>query len=72
MLLALILYLTGTDGAAAARCSAPGTEAAWFPASKTLVVLNNTENPVHTDAVWPGGRAELDLEPMETRILEGM
>ena len=72
MLLALILYLTGTDGAAAARCSVPGTEAAWFPASKTLVVLNNTENPVHTETVWPGGRAELDLEPMETRILEGV
>jgi beta-D-galactosyl-(1->4)-L-rhamnose phosphorylase len=71
MLLNLLLYLTGKDGKAAAACDNPQTEAAWFPQSRKLVVLNNGETAAKTRVSWPGGSAELFLEPMETRIMEG-
>ena len=71
MLLDLLLYLTGTDGTAAAVCGSPEAEAAWFPESKTLVVMNNVETAVRTRVTWPGGSTEMTLNPMETRITEG-
>ena len=71
MLLDLLLYLTGTDGTAAAICGSPEAEAAWFPESKTLVVMNNAETAVRTRVTWPGGSTEMTLNPMETRITEG-
>ena len=71
MLLDLLLYLTGTDGTTAAICGNPQAEAAWFPDSKTLVVMNNAETAVTTRVTWPGGSKEMTLNPMETRITEG-
>ena len=71
MLLDLLLYLTGKDGTAAASCSNPRTEAAWYPESRKLVVLNNGDTEAATRVVWPGGSAELRLKPAETRIMEG-
>ena len=49
----------------------PEAEAAWFPESKTLVVMNNAETAVRTRVTWPGGSTEMILNPMETRITEG-
>ena len=63
--------MTLTDGTAAAVCGSPEAEAAWFPESKTLVVMNNAETAVRTRVTWPGGSTEMTLNPMETRITEG-
>ena len=71
MLLDLLLYLTGTDGTAAGICGNPQAEAAWFPDSRILIVMNNAETAVRTRVTWPGGSAEMTLNPMETRITEG-
>ncbi len=70
MLLDLLLYLTGADGTAAALCDNPGAEAAWFPKSGKLVIMNNTENTVETTVTWPGGSRKVTLQPVETVITE--
>ena len=61
MLLDMILYLSGADGREAALSDHPLAEAAWFPASKTLVVMNNGEAETEAEIRYPGGvyRAKL-------------
>ena len=68
MLLDLLLTLTGTDGAAAAICDHPLAEAAYYPADRALAVLNNSDQPLTTAVSCPGGRIEVTLDPLETRI----
>ncbi|MBR6185019.1 MAG: 1,3-beta-galactosyl-N-acetylhexosamine phosphorylase [Clostridia bacterium] len=69
MLLDLLLYLTGTDGALAGRCESRLAECAWFPESKALIVMNNAENELETRVSWPDGGLTLRLKPLETRII---
>ena len=69
MLLDLLLTLTGRDGADAAICDHPLAEAAYFPADRALAVLNNSDQPLTTAVSCPGGRIEVTLDPLETRIL---
>ena len=45
MLLELLLHRTGSDGCAAGLTDNPWAECAWFPASHTLVVMNNQDAP---------------------------
>lgn len=71
MLLNLLLYLTGQEGAAAGTCSAAEAECAWFPACRKLVLFNNSGREIETAAAWPGGQGTYRLAPMETRIIDG-
>ncbi len=70
MLLEMLLYLTGKDGSAAGFCADPRAEAAWFPADETLVLFNNCEETLRTSVAFPGGTAEAELQPLETRFLK--
>jgi len=66
MLLELLLHLTGAEGRLAGLTDDPRTECAWFPAQKTLVVMNSAECPVETRAALPGGEIAVRLEAHET------
>ena len=66
MLLEMLLYLTGADGSAAGHTSHPLTECAWFPASRTLVVMNQGEEPAETEVSCPGGTLKVRLEAEQT------
>ena len=50
--------------------SDPRVEISCFPASKTLVALNNAEETVEIDVPVEGGAIHLKLEPLETRFEE--
>ena len=69
MLLELLTCLTGTDGTAAGCCESTDVECGWFPASRTLVVMNNAEHAVSTRVRTPEGEKTVDLEPLEMRFL---
>ena len=70
MLFDLLRCLTGADGAEAALCDHPLAEAAWFPAARTLVVMNNAETPVETAVRFPLGEKQLRLNACETVFLD--
>ena len=68
MLLALLIHLTGADTRAVSTCDHPMVETAWFPADRTLVVMNNADEPVETAVVCPAGRVTVRLAPLEMQI----
>ena len=68
MLLDLMLALTGTEAGDAALCDQALAEAAWFPADRTLVLMNNSEEPLETRVRFPLGERAFRLEPLETRF----
>ena len=70
MLLDLLLYMTGTDGCAAGRCDDPMVETAWFPASRAMAVMNNSEKEVTTQIEWPEGSVRMTLGPQEMRLID--
>ena len=70
MLLDLLLYLTGKDGRSAGYCENPLVETAWFPASGTLVAMNNSETGITARIEWPEGSEEITLSPLELRFIE--
>ena len=63
MLLELILFLSGEDGAAAGISSSPEVETAWYPASGTLLVMNNGAEPAETVVRYPRGEYRVKLGP---------
>ncbi len=68
MLLELLLYLTGKDAAEAGVCEDPRVEVAWFPASATLVMMNNAEAPVDAVVRCPAGERRVQLAPLEMQF----
>jgi len=66
MLLELLLHLTGAEGRAAGITDDPMAECAWFPSQRTLVVMNNREEPARVTVSLPEGEVQLCLEPHET------
>ena len=68
MLLKLLESATGRGTGDAAVSGDERVECAWFPAAKTLVMLNNAEEPVEAEIAWPGGRKTFALAPLETRF----
>ena len=70
MLLELLLYATGKDGAAAGLSDRAEVECAWFPASDTLLLMNSADTAVRTRVACPKGSCEAELAPFETRILD--
>ena len=62
MLLELLLHLTGTDGRAAGITDCPAAECAWFPASHTLVVMNDQDAPGEVTVTLPHKTLQVHLE----------
>ena len=69
-LLRLLVDLTGADAAKTPACDHPSVETAWFPVSKTLVVLNNATEGI-TASIKGLGYSELTLAPFEMRFVMG-
>ncbi len=69
MLLELLLFLTDAQADAAGICSHPLVETAWFPASGTLVLMNNGEEAAQAEARWPGGRISVSLRAGEMKFI---
>ncbi len=69
MLLELLLFMTGTQAGAAGICIHPLVETAWFPASGTLVLMNNGDKAVQVEALWPEGRIAVSLEAWEMKFI---
>ena len=70
MLLELIVYMTGANAVYAGRSDDPRVGVAWFPASRTLVTMNDADAPVETRVRWPGGEIGLSLAAGELRFVE--
>ena len=70
MLLNLMLWAKGLPLDAAYLTTDPGTECAWFPDSRQLVVINNTDTPRTTAVHTPEGDVTVELEPFATCILD--
>ena len=70
MLLNLRLWAKGLPLNAAYLTTDPGTECAWFPDSRQLVVINNTDTPRTTAVHTPEGDVTVELEPFATCILD--
>jgi hypothetical protein len=70
MLMQLLLFMTGAQPDAAGICGHPLVETAWFPASGTLVLMNNGEGAVQSEVRWPGGRTAVSLEAWEMKFIE--
>ena len=69
MLLDMLLYLTGTDGAKAGICESNMAECAWFPDTRSLIVMNNADGELDTLVHCPAGEIAVHLKPMETKIM---
>ena len=69
MLLDLLLELAGQDGSGAAICDDPLAEAAWFPASGTMVVMNNAPEAREIRVRYPGGILQALLAPEEMKFI---
>lgn len=70
MLLNLMLWAKGLPLNAAYLTTDPGTECSWFPDSRQLVVINNTDTPRTTAVHTPEGDVTVELEPFATCILD--
>lgn len=70
LLLNLMLWAKGLPLDAAYLTTDPGTECAWFPDSRQLVVINNTDTPRTTAVHTPEGDVTVKLEPFATCILD--
>ena len=69
MLLEMLLYLTGRDGAAAGITEDGMTECAWYPESRILLVMNNTPDPLETEVRFPLGALTVSLNPFEMKFV---
>ena len=69
MLLNLLLWAKGLPLDSDLLTDDPHTEAAWFPADRTLVVINNSEEPRTTRIKTPDGAVTVSLDALETKIM---
>lgn len=70
LLLNLMLWAKGLPLNAAYLTTDPGTECAWFPDARQLVVINNTDTPRTTAVHTPEGDVTVELAPFATCILD--
>ena len=68
MLLELLVYLCGAE--ALYLSDHASVEMAYFPGDQTLVAVNNMEQPVTASVSVPGGSVQIELAPMETKMLQ--
>ena len=48
----------------------PEVETVWFPASRTVVFLNNSEKNQHAEAVVDGKKVAADLAPLADQYIK--
>ena len=70
MLLNLMLFGKNMDLNQRYLTDNPHTECAWYPGSRRLVVINNSEKSQRTFIKTDFGLSEAVLEPFETRIIK--
>ena len=70
MLLEMLLWMTGANGEDAGMTDQYMAECAWYPAARTLVVMNQAPDALETEVVFPGGRRSLVLNPLEMRFIQ--
>lgn len=70
MLLNLMLYAMGMDLDQKFLTSHPDAECAYYPASKKLVVINNSDKALTTTVKTNNGTKEFSLNPFETQIVD--
>lgn len=70
MLLNLMLFGKGMDLKQNYLTDNPDTECAWYPGSRRLVVINNSENPQKTSVETDFGRLEFSLEAFDMKIYD--
>ena len=70
MLLDLIVLLTGVFPDTAGTADLSCVETAWYPASQTLLLMNNSDQSADTRVAWPAGHCTVHLAPFETCFLE--
>lgn len=68
MLLNLMLYGRDMDLDQKYLTDCADAECAYYPASKTLVVINNCDRPVSTSVKTDERRIDFELKPYETKI----
>lgn len=69
LLLNLLLWGTGHPLTSDTLPDNPEVEAAWFPETHCLVLINNAESPRSATVSIPTGTVTAHLTPLETRIL---
>lgn len=67
MLLDLLLEATGQPGQAPYLSDDARVEAAYYPHSRTLIAINNANEPVDAAVKLPEGELRLSLSPLETK-----
>ena len=67
-----LLMLARPDLSPCALTDTWKAEAAWYPASRTLAVVNMTDERVKTRVTTPEGPVEVELEPVGMKILSGI
>ena len=70
MLMNLILYGAGEDLKQECLTDNAYTECAYYPAGKTLVMMNNSDKQQKTAVTVEGQRVEKTIEPYDTLILK--
>ena len=68
MLLELLAWLSGAEKTYLSDNAL--VESAYYPADNTLVALNNSEETVKASIQLPEGRIDVELQPMETRMIK--
>ena len=68
MLLELLAYLSGAEKTYLSDNAL--VESAYYPADKMLVALNNSEEAVKASIQLPEGKIDVELQPMETRMIQ--
>ena len=69
MLLEMLLFLTGADGSTAGLTDQPLAECAWYPESGTLVVMNNSSEPLDVNVTMPSGMTQVHIDAGEMRFV---
>ena len=69
MLLEMLLFLTGADGSAAGLTDQAQAECAWYPESRTLVVMNNSGEPLDVKVTLPSGTTQVHIDAGEMRFV---
>ena len=71
MLLNLLMYVSGLDLSQQNYVTDDSdTECAYYPGSRKLIVINNSEAEKHTKVKTDKGVKEFYLRPFETQMIE--
>ncbi|MBQ7487862.1 MAG: 1,3-beta-galactosyl-N-acetylhexosamine phosphorylase [Clostridia bacterium] len=69
MFLQTLIHLTGISQTSTGTSDHPEIETAWFPADRTMIVMNDADHPICTEVTCPAGRASVELAPFELKFV---